>query len=367
MPSIFKPIRLIACGMLFICGFLFFPESAFSRDKNKTTRTLQVGIMVYPPLYMKTADNRWEGFSVELWNAVAEQLGVPFEFQEFSSLPLMLDALEKRKIDVIPVLAVKEGFESTVEFSQSYMKSGLAIAVPAEDAEYRWIRIFQGVFSKTILKAIVAMILMALIAGILVWSFERQRNSEMFGERAITGSGNGMWWAMVTMATVGYGDKAPKTIGGRIVALIWIIFSLIFIASFTANITASLTISELKGKVRGFNDLYNVRVGAIHRSEGFDFLTKQGISVIPIENNQKGLLAVASKEIDAFVQDENILKYQVKTKFPGQVYVLPGTFDDYFVGIALQQNSPLRKSVNKALLKIMRTQKWTELLNRYFL
>jgi len=187
----------------------------------------------------------------------------------------------------------------------------------------------------------------------------------MFGKGIVEGVGNGSWWAMVTMATVGYGDKAPKSASGRIVAICWMIFSMVFIANFTANIASSLTISGLKGKVRGFNDLYNARVGAIPRSEGFDFLTRQGVTVIPVENNQKGLLAVASKEIDAFVQDDNILKYLVKSEFPGKVHVLPETFDEYFVGIALPQQSSLRKSLNIALLKFMQTQKWTELHNRY--
>jgi hypothetical protein len=46
--------------------------------------------------------------------------------------------------------------------------------------------------------------------------------------------------------------------------------------------------------------------------------------------------------------------------------VLPGTYDEYFVSIALQENSPLRKSTSKAILKLMKTEKWTELVNRYF-
>ena len=277
----------------------------------------------------------------------------------------MLDALEKREIDVIPSLPARASFESTMDFSQSYLKTGLSIAVPAEGVEYRWARIFESIFSEQTLKALGLLMLMSLTAGIIVWSFERRRNSEMFGDGTVAGIGHGIWWAVVTMTTVGYGDKAPKTMGGRIVGLIWMIFSVVFIAAFTANITTSLTISELKGKIHGFNDLYNARVGSISGSESFDFLAKKGIAVISFESIQEGLKAVATKRIDAFVFNETILKYLVKSEFPGRVQVLPGTFDEYFVGIALQQNSSLRKPINKALLKFMETEKWTELQNRY--
>jgi ABC-type amino acid transport substrate-binding protein len=60
-----------------------------------------------------------------------------------------------------------------------------------------------------------------------------------------------------------------------------------------------------------------------------------------------------------------MLKYQAKKEFPGRVRVLSETYDEYFVSIALQQKSPLRKPINKALLKFMKTQIWAELTNRY--
>ena len=63
--------------------------------------------------------------------------------------------------------------------------------------------------------------------------------------------------------------------------------------------------------------------------------------------------------------DELILKHMVKREFPGRVQVVGGTFDEYFVSIALQQSSPLRKPINKTLLKFMKTESWNELLNRY--
>jgi polar amino acid transport system substrate-binding protein len=348
--------------VLWVC--LFCPATSFSQNESATPGVLLVGAIVAPPLYMKTADDRWEGFSVELWRAVVQDIGVPFEFREFSTFEHLLDALEKREIDVIPSLPVRDRFESTVDFSQSYLKSGLSIAVPAEGAEYKWFRVFESIFSEQTLKAIGLLALFSLITGIIVWSFERRKNSEMFGDGTVGGIGHGIWWAMVTMTTVGYGDKAPKTMGGRIVALMWMIFSIIFIACFTANITTSLTITELRGKVRGFNDLYHARVGSVPGSEGYDFLTKQGIAVISFESLKEGLVGVANKKIDAFVLNELILKDLAKREFPGRVQVLPETFDEYFVSIALQDKSPLRKPINKALLKFMKTEKWAELMNR---
>jgi ABC-type amino acid transport substrate-binding protein len=60
-----------------------------------------------------------------------------------------------------------------------------------------------------------------------------------------------------------------------------------------------------------------------------------------------------------------MLKYLVRNEFPGRVQVIPGIFDEYFVAIALKEKSPLREPINKALLKLMKTEKWSELMNRY--
>jgi len=282
MQSNHKVIHLLVCGMIWLGALSFFPESAISQAESATQRALQVGVNVAPPAYIKTNDNRWGGFSVELWQAVAQQIGLHYEFREFSTFEHMLDALEKREIDVIPSALPRESLEFVMDFSQSYLKSGLSIAVPSEGAEHKWIRVIEGIFSKQNLKAIGLLTLMFLTAGIIVWSFERRRNSGMFGDGPVQGIGNGIWWSAVTMTSVGYGDKTPKTMGGRIVAIIWMIFSVVFIASFTANITTSLTISELRGRVHGINDLYTVRVGSLSGSEAFDFLAKKGIFVIPL-------------------------------------------------------------------------------------
>jgi polar amino acid transport system substrate-binding protein len=357
--------RLIGLGIIWFWALLFSSEYAFAQNDRATPGKLVVGVMVAPPVYVKTADNQWRGFGIELWQAVAQDLNVVFEFREYSAPGPLLDAIKNKEIDLIPSLPVEEQYESILDFSQSYLKSGLAIAVPAEGVGSRWMGVVASIFSRDIVKAVGLLLLLSLTAGLIVWAFERRQNSEMFGEGPMKGIGHGIWWSLVTMTTVGYGDKAPKTMGGRITALIWMVFSIVFISSFTANITTSLTIGELRGKVRGFDDLYKARVGSISQSDASDFLTDHGIAVMPFESIHEALQAVASKKIDALVLNEGILKYLVRNEFPGRVQVIPGTFDEYFVSMALQDKSPLRKSVNKALLKFMKTEKWSELMNRY--
>jgi len=53
--------------------------------------------------------------------------------------------------------------------------------------------------------------LSAIIGALAVLEFER--------EHEITTVPDALWWAATTMTTVGYGDFAPRTLGGRLVAL----------------------------------------------------------------------------------------------------------------------------------------------------
>ena len=355
-------VRVLGIVTLLIVTLL--SVNALAQEDSGASGKLLVAVVDAPPFYMKTTDGNWEGLSIELWQAVAQELGVEFELREYS-FEQMRDAVTKGEVDVIPAVAVTEQREISMDLSHPFLRSGSAIAVPGGATEHSWLRFAGRLVSLDLLPVIGLLILLSLTAGVIVWLFEARRNPGMFGGGTVRGVGHGIWWAIVTLTTVGYGDKAPKTLGGRMVALTWMFASVILIAGFTAAITASFTVGELRGKIRGLSDLPDVRVGSLAQSQSFDFLAKRGIAVLPFENARDGLQAIVDKKIDAFVFNESILKHLAKTEFPGRVHVLAGTFDHYYVSMALPSGSPLREPLNRALLKIITADDWLRLVELY--
>jgi voltage-gated potassium channel len=104
-------------------------------------------------------------------------------------------------------------------------------------------RLQRGVERLTLFKAVrmVATVALglALVAAIL----------ELLIDSGINGFGNAMWWAIVTVTTVGYGDVVPETTVGRLVGagLMLVGVSAIPIAT---SLVVSVFITRMQEKLR---------------------------------------------------------------------------------------------------------------------
>jgi voltage-gated potassium channel len=56
--------------------------------------------------------------------------------------------------------------------------------------------------------------------------------------------GEGIWWAIVTLATVGYGDVVPTSPWGRVIGGVVIVLGVTFLAFLTATITSMFVATE---------------------------------------------------------------------------------------------------------------------------
>jgi polar amino acid transport system substrate-binding protein len=167
------------------------------------------------------------------------------------------------------------------------------------------------------------------------------------------------------MTQAGAAQNAPATLPGRIVAIGWMIASVIVIAVFTAGITSTLTKQELQGAVHGSNDLRSVRVGVPAGSAPADYLDHQRISHRGFVGPQEGLKALQAGAIDAFVYDKPLLIWLVLRDFSSTLRVLDVTFDNQNYAIALPKGSSLRQLLNPPLLEETEGDWWQQTLFEY--
>ncbi len=81
--------------------------------------------------------------------------------------------------------------------------------------------------------------------GVLMWLVERSRPGGMFASLF-----DGIWWAVVTLATVGYGDKYPTSGFGRVAAMAFMVGGVILsalVSGTIASIFVERRIREGKG------------------------------------------------------------------------------------------------------------------------
>lgn len=202
-------------------------------------------------------------------------------------------------------------------------------------------------------------------AGVVVWLVERRCNPDHFGGPLLKGLGSGLWWAAQTLSTVGYGDKAPQTTGGRVLGFLWMLISLVLVAIFSAVVTSSLTLAGLEGKVRGPQDLDSVRVGVVAYSSGDNYFSRRHLNFRRFPKLGQGLEALVRGELDAFVFDMPTLRYQASRDFQFKITVLPDLLEAENYALGLPDQSLLREPVNRALLRAIQSDQWRNTLFKY--
>ena len=92
--------------------------------------------------------------------------------------------------------------------------------------------IFKNKVQGTLTSVAIIAVLMLLFSSIAILQFETDPNSN------IKTAGDAIWWAYVTMTTVGYGDKYPVTTEGRIVAAVLMTVGVGLFGTFTAYVSS---------------------------------------------------------------------------------------------------------------------------------
>jgi polar amino acid transport system substrate-binding protein len=327
-------------------------------------RELVVGTKEAPPFAMKAADGSWSGISIDLWRHVADEQHLRYRFAEEPTVQALIDGVVDGRFDVaVAALTVTAARAQTLDFTQPFYVTGLGIAVPI-GGEPSWLPIIHTLTSFGFAQAIMALVGLALAVGFLVWIFERHHNED-FGGSAAKGFSSGVWWSTVAMTQRVTGDFGPRTLAGRIVAIVWMIGSIVTIAVFTASVTSVLTIRHLQGAVHGVSDLSEVHVGAVAGTSSEETLSRLRVNYRRFATPQDGLKALRAHSLDAFIYDKPLLAWIVQQDFGSSIEMVDTTFDPQEYAFALQSNSPLERAINVAILEAVHSDWWEQTTFRY--
>ena len=310
------------------------------------------------------------GFSIDLWQALARHVGRPFRWKVLPDLKTLLDDIAAGRGDVaIAAITITAERERLMDFSHPYFRSGLQIMVRDEPAGLlrQAHDVLARLFSSGSLRLAVSFLLViVLVAAHLIWLAERRRNED-FHPGYLRGLWDGIYWTLVTISTVGYGDKCPRTQTGRSVTLVLIIIGYMAYAWFTASIAAALTVNELQSIITGPNDLKGRRVATVAHSTSERFLRQlPQVRIVAVPRIEEAYGMLERGLVDAIVYDFPALRQHALSSGRGKVRIVGPVFQHELYGIAFPQGSPLREQVNRALLDMMQSGEYARIHEKWF-
>ncbi len=179
---------------------------------------------------------------------------------------------------------------------------------------------------------------------------------------------DGVWWAIVTISTVGYGDKTPKTTLGRALSMIWMLCTISLVSVFTATISSKLTVNRLESGITSLEDLKEKGgLGIVRFSPAEDYCDMHRIRYQAFYTNpEEGVLDLEKGNIKGFLHDESEIRYLLsEQKMFGKIKIIPGTFNRHFGSWMLPRHNPLFDIVNPLMVDKISTDAWYKTLKKY--
>ena len=327
---------MIACRIRAALCLLFTAITVTAASAND----LRVTTIERRPFAFPTEDG-WTGFSVELWQMVADEIGVTSTFEPARDFTSLLQNVQDRRADVaVANVSITLAREQVIDFSQPIFDAGLAVLTPVSS--------HSGSFFGQIRQQMLLLWLLGISATLLIYEavqWFRQRRRRQKQERADPDLPERGWAGLEVV------------LGGALA---------IGVGIFIAQLMASLVIKGASPGVRSLEDLFARDVGTTNGSTSADYLDGFAIDYKGFDNIDNLFVALEDGRIDAIVHDAPILRYYVASTGTGRFEVSPRVFLPEKYGFAMPPEHPRMEAVNRALLRIREDGRYSALQAKWF-
>ncbi len=328
-------------------------------------KKLVVGIANDPPYTFKNEQGEWVGITVDLWRHIARDLKLDYSLKEMTQ-EKVLNSLQNGSVDLsADAIIITSGREQRFEFTVPIASTRVAVATLYDKEDHPWLAALKIFFSWGTLKILIVLLMILLLLGFIFWRIERKSNPEHFGEGLIRGIGSGIYWVGSTMTSGVCFGVSLKSIGGRVLGLLWMLICALALSAFIASLSSTLTTHHLSETKLSVDKLRRMHLGTEAGSVPHSIVEKIGSRTTFLKGEEDVLAALISKKIDGFLYDEATLQYYAEGKYRGIITVHPTSLKEIVIAFGLPHSSPLRKPINISMLKLLDEPVWESILSRY--
>ena len=301
------------------------------------------------------ADGELNGFSIELWEALADELDLDYELN-LLSFDAKLEAIKTKSADVaIGCISVSADREREMDFTHAVITNGFSAASLIEAS-------LIPNFSDESLKMLLLLMLFVIFFAHLMWWSEHGQSA--ISDRYFPGVFQSIWFSLVTMSTVGYGDIAPQRWLGRISAALLILTGVTAFGVIFGQFAADALGQRAAKPVQSVSDLRTYVIGTKEGTAAAIYLNGLGVETKEHVNLVDASEAMRTGTVDVIMHDTLAITHLVQRS---EDLVTTGPlFSPHYIGIALQESSALRESINAALLKLQTDGRFEAIHNRWF-
>jgi polar amino acid transport system substrate-binding protein len=316
------------------------------------------------PFVRRDEAGKYTGFSVDLWDEIADRNGWRYEWQWHETVKDVLASVEAEKADAgIAGITITKAREQTLDFSHAMFNSGLQVAVTKSKGEGLLASI-GNIFASRLFKLLGILAVCMVVAGNVLWLTKFRRRPET--RKYLDGVSAGVWFAGKTLGSADFGDEEPRRPLGRMLALGWMFAGIIFIQYFTALTTSQLTAERLESSIRGVQDLPGKEIVTVAGTTADTWLKEQGLPHRTVTKIEEAYPLLLDGRVDAIVYDSPVLLRWVATAGQGRALIAGSIFKPEQYGIAMPQGSALREKVNGTLLEMQADGTYDEIVKRWF-
>ena len=316
---------------------------------------LKVGVSGEPP-FVERAGDKLGGISLTIWREIAGVNNFDYQLVPQANAQANLDALAAGELDVAigpititPQRIAQPGFE----FTQPYFYAEEAVLVPSERANV--LERLRPLFGVAALSSVGLLLVSLFAVGNLIWLAERRSNHSQFPRHYLHGLGNAMWFALVTLTTVGYGDRAPVSKTGRAITAVWMVISLIAVSSITAGLASAFTLAlsrNSRAPITNPAQLRGAVIAVVRGTTSELWADRMGAKSLVSDNLKQAIDLVEQKRAEGVIYDRPALRYFIAQNPKTDLQIAPFDLASQTYGFAVRSGSPLRRPINVTVMSM---------------